>query len=42
MGGLFDGLKIGFAAILAILNYKMYETYMVSKLFHVRSENRGD
>ena len=42
LGGLFDGLKIGFTAVLVVLNYKMYDTYMVSKLFTVRSENRSD
>ena len=33
LGGLFDGLKLMFSSVLAILTYKNYDTYMVAKLF---------
>ena len=37
IGGLFDGLRIFLQAILGIVTYKMYDSYMVAQLFSVRS-----
>ena len=37
LGGLFDGMKLIFSLVLAILTYKNYDTYMVAKLFQLRS-----
>ena len=41
LGGLFDGLSLIFSLVLAILTYKNYDTYMVAKLFQLRSNTVG-
>ena len=42
IGGLFDGLKIFLHAILGIVTYKMYDSYMVAQLFSVRSNKNEE
>ena len=39
IGGLFDGLRLFFFAILSIWNYKFYESYFISYLYRMEDND---